>query len=425
MIIDSATGWIDGVRRVVSPNSDERPSGAELDLIVVHGISLPPGQFGNGWVDRFFCNDLPADVDPYFATISHLAVSAHVLIARDGELTQVPTFSVPAKLRPVVLLQDRPRSALPEYAALKLTRFTKLSAPEQQRVRDGDEPALFYLPVDKLKYGLAQENAVDLNSLVRVHRSAIVTRPVGYLDTNEVDVLGRRLAAFLDIDLEPAIRDGVIERWQKLVAAQQQRRGAPELEFIPSGELGLLLTPTQDPVPLQSPEGCAFDEVPAEGGMTIGAADTECRAALGGYATSINVAATRFVSEPLPVEHGTGDDVRSGAVNSAGPFSLRATADAASSNTRVRTYAGELEPAVERRVGLVAFQRACRTGDRQELIGDPLPQLRRPQLEHRTLEVGHLACSGLRDHADAVHPGDLDAGGRPGHEPAHVRVVAK
>ena len=51
------------------PNYDERPAGAELGLIVVHGISFPPGEFGNGWIDRFFCNDLPADVHPFFATI--------------------------------------------------------------------------------------------------------------------------------------------------------------------------------------------------------------------------------------------------------------------------------------------------------------------------------------------------------------------
>jgi hypothetical protein len=105
-----------------------------------------------------------------------------------------PTFHVQAKLRPVVLLQDRPRGALPEYATLKLAHFTKLSVADQQRVRDGQEPALFFLRVDKSKYGLAQENAVDLNSLVRVHRTAIVTRPVGHLDENEINVLGRRLA---------------------------------------------------------------------------------------------------------------------------------------------------------------------------------------------------------------------------------------
>jgi AmpD protein len=80
------------VRRVFSPNHDERPAGAELGLIVIHGISLPPGEFGNGWIDRFFCNDLPADVHPYFAAIHHVTVSAHVLIARDGTLTQYVPF---------------------------------------------------------------------------------------------------------------------------------------------------------------------------------------------------------------------------------------------------------------------------------------------------------------------------------------------
>lgn len=143
---------------------------------------------------------------------------------RDGELAQMPTFKVPAKLRPLVFLQDRPRGALPEYAALKLARLTKLTPAEQARVRKRDEPALFYLPRDKAKYGLAEENAVDLNSLVRVHRSAIVTRPVGHLDDNEIDVLGHRLATFLDIDLAPAIRQGVLDRWEKLIAAQQKRR---------------------------------------------------------------------------------------------------------------------------------------------------------------------------------------------------------
>jgi AmpD protein len=92
VIVDRATGWIIGVRRVLSPNYDERPPGTELGLIVVHGISLPPGEFGNGWIDRFFCNDLPADAHPYFATMHDLTVSAHVLIARDGTLTQYVPF---------------------------------------------------------------------------------------------------------------------------------------------------------------------------------------------------------------------------------------------------------------------------------------------------------------------------------------------
>jgi hypothetical protein len=144
---------------------------------------------------------------------------------RDGTLGRVPRFLVEAKLRPVVLLQDRPLGVLPEYATLKLARFSKLSRAEKERVRNGEEPALFHLQRAKAKYGLDQENAVDLNSLVRLHRSVIVTRPVGYLDENEIDVLGRRLARFLDIDLTPAIQEGVLQRWEQLIAEQERRRG--------------------------------------------------------------------------------------------------------------------------------------------------------------------------------------------------------
>ena len=93
MIADPATGWLEGTRRVESPNSDERPPDATLDLIVVHGISLPPGRFGEGWIDRFFLNELPAAADPYFATIAEMKVSAHVLVARDGALTQYVSFN--------------------------------------------------------------------------------------------------------------------------------------------------------------------------------------------------------------------------------------------------------------------------------------------------------------------------------------------
>jgi AmpD protein len=93
VIIDAFSGWIEGVRRVESPNSDERPPGTNPDLIVVHGISLPPGRYGEGWIDRFFLNELPAIADPYFATIADLRVSAHALIERDGALTQYVSFN--------------------------------------------------------------------------------------------------------------------------------------------------------------------------------------------------------------------------------------------------------------------------------------------------------------------------------------------
>jgi AmpD protein len=86
--IDLETGFIEEARRVASPNYDERPTGCKPELIVVHGISLPPGEFGADWIDHFFCNTLPADAHPYFEEIAGLKVSSHFLIRRDGSLTQ-------------------------------------------------------------------------------------------------------------------------------------------------------------------------------------------------------------------------------------------------------------------------------------------------------------------------------------------------
>ncbi|HEY7670851.1 MAG TPA: 1,6-anhydro-N-acetylmuramyl-L-alanine amidase AmpD [Gammaproteobacteria bacterium] len=93
MRIDPKTGWLVDVNRVPSPNFDPRPRDAALDLIVVHGISLPPDEFGGAWIDRFFTNTLPAQAHEYFATIAHMRVSAHVLIRRDGSPTQYVAFT--------------------------------------------------------------------------------------------------------------------------------------------------------------------------------------------------------------------------------------------------------------------------------------------------------------------------------------------
>lgn len=93
MIIGKRTGWIEGVRRVRSPNCDARPRGCAPELIVIHGISLPPAEFGGEWIDRLFTNTLPASAHAYFAEIAHLRVSAHTLIARDGALTQYVPFT--------------------------------------------------------------------------------------------------------------------------------------------------------------------------------------------------------------------------------------------------------------------------------------------------------------------------------------------
>jgi AmpD protein len=96
MSISFPVGWLSDVRRLPSPNCDPRPLGLEPELIVIHGISLPPGRYGGPWIDRLFTNTLPAEADPYFATIQDLRVSSHVLISRDGTLTQYVPFSMRA-----------------------------------------------------------------------------------------------------------------------------------------------------------------------------------------------------------------------------------------------------------------------------------------------------------------------------------------
>ncbi|MCW8847642.1 MAG: 1,6-anhydro-N-acetylmuramyl-L-alanine amidase AmpD, partial [Sedimenticola sp.] len=84
----SETGVLAAARQCPSPNQDERPATCEINLLVIHGISLPPNEFGGPWIDRFFQNKLPPDAHPYFAEINHLKVSSHLLIRRDGELVQ-------------------------------------------------------------------------------------------------------------------------------------------------------------------------------------------------------------------------------------------------------------------------------------------------------------------------------------------------
>lgn len=90
--IDIDSGWLLQARQQASPNQDARPSGVQPELLVIHNISLPPGEYGGPWIDALFCNRLPANAHPYFATICTLQVSAHLLIRRDGELVQYVPF---------------------------------------------------------------------------------------------------------------------------------------------------------------------------------------------------------------------------------------------------------------------------------------------------------------------------------------------
>jgi N-acetyl-anhydromuramoyl-L-alanine amidase len=90
--IDVGRGLVEGARFVPSPNQDARPPGASIDLVVVHGIGLPPGEFGGPWVEQLFLNRLPSGVHPFFETIADLKVSAHLFIRRDGSTVQFVPF---------------------------------------------------------------------------------------------------------------------------------------------------------------------------------------------------------------------------------------------------------------------------------------------------------------------------------------------
>lgn len=83
-----ANGWLAGARRMASPNCDDRPDDAQVELVVVHGISLPPGEFGGDHIERLFTNTLDHEAHPYFRSLRGLRVSAHFLVRRDGDVIQ-------------------------------------------------------------------------------------------------------------------------------------------------------------------------------------------------------------------------------------------------------------------------------------------------------------------------------------------------
>lgn len=88
----SDEGWLELAERVESPNFDPRPHGIAIDLLVIHNISLPPGNFGSGYVQQFFCNQLDCSLHPYFQTLIDVKVSAHCLIEREGRVIQFVSF---------------------------------------------------------------------------------------------------------------------------------------------------------------------------------------------------------------------------------------------------------------------------------------------------------------------------------------------
>lgn len=85
-------GQLQGARWIASPNFNQRPEQTEIQLLVIHNISLPPSQFGGGYIEQFFQNQLDWSAHPYFKTIEGMQVSTHLLILRSGEVLQFVNF---------------------------------------------------------------------------------------------------------------------------------------------------------------------------------------------------------------------------------------------------------------------------------------------------------------------------------------------
>ena len=100
------TFLLDEAKVCLSPNSSERKYN-EISLLIIHNISLPPGKYGGDYIEKFFTNQLNSDDDPYFKDIIELKVSSHLLIKRDGSITQFVPFNKKAWHAGVSIFKDR------------------------------------------------------------------------------------------------------------------------------------------------------------------------------------------------------------------------------------------------------------------------------------------------------------------------------
>lgn len=92
MQVDTARGLLEGVRYAPSPNCDVRPADTAISALVIHAISMPPGEYGGADIERLFCNNLDFGCHPFYREIDGLTVSAHLLIRRDGQVVQFVPF---------------------------------------------------------------------------------------------------------------------------------------------------------------------------------------------------------------------------------------------------------------------------------------------------------------------------------------------
>lgn len=92
MVLMNENCWLNYAERIESPNYNDRPVETDVSLLVIHNISLPPGHYGGGYVERFFQNKLSINDDPFFEEIKDLKVSAHLLLERTGRVVQFVSF---------------------------------------------------------------------------------------------------------------------------------------------------------------------------------------------------------------------------------------------------------------------------------------------------------------------------------------------
>jgi N-acetyl-anhydromuramoyl-L-alanine amidase len=92
MYVNQQSGLLEGAHFIASPNCDDRPADSAIEVLVVHAISLPPGEFGGPGVLQLFTNQLDFSAHPFYTEIAELKVSAHVFIRRDGEAIQFVPF---------------------------------------------------------------------------------------------------------------------------------------------------------------------------------------------------------------------------------------------------------------------------------------------------------------------------------------------
>ncbi len=159
-------------------------------------------------------------VDAPIATVETATELARLVRRRGLDAEQ--TFLTTGKLRPLVILQERPRHALPEHVALRIIRLEELARSHQEAIRSEREPSLFYLRADKAKYGMTKEGAIDLNAVVRIHESAIAGRTIGRLDASELRVIGERLAEHLDLDLTLLIERKARDMFERIAAIRER-----------------------------------------------------------------------------------------------------------------------------------------------------------------------------------------------------------